>query len=270
MSASKAKNKKYVRVCSGCNTELVYSWYSSWYKAKKNNALCLKCVMERRRKKGDLVALRIKEQYDKGLTNRGIAEALNMHHRSVAYHLQKLKLVSNWDKRYPPIEMVNKEEARCVKCKTVKPIGQFLYGRKGQKYEYRFSYCTECRKRQLYLNLNSDVDKFLLDRYNRLKLRSKKLNIIFKLSKPYFIDLYHSQKGRCFYTHEVMSVRIGEGVKRNSLSMDKIVPEKGYIVGNVVFCSKRINTIKSDLTLEELKKWIPKWYKKIQKRLPIS
>lgn len=46
--------------------------------------------------------------------------------------------------------------------------------------------------------------------------------------------------------------RIGKIATANSPSIDKIVPELGYIPGNVQVVSKRCNTIKNDATLEEL------------------
>lgn len=36
-------------------------------------------------------------------------------------------------------------------------------------------------------------------------------------------------------------------------SLDKVIPEKGYVAGNVAVISNRANRIKSDATLEELK-----------------
>lgn len=50
---------------------------------------------------------------------------------------------------------------------------------------------------------------------------------------------------------------------RNIISIDKVIPEKGYISGNVVLCTNRFNTIKNNLSLEELNKYIPAFYDKI-------
>lgn len=48
---------------------------------------------------------------------------------------------------------------------------------------------------------------------------------------------------------------VGDGVaSENSPSMDKIIPERGYVPGNVVVLSSRANRLKSDATLEELEK----------------
>jgi len=155
---------------------------------------------------------------------------------------------------------------KCSKCKKVKNRDQFPIGRKGLKNPYVFSYCRSCRKQQCYLNLNKDINKYLLDKYNRLKIRANKFNIKFKLSKEYFIELYKEQKGKCFYTDIELICKVGEGWNMDSLSTDKIIPEKGYIENNIVFCTQKANTVKCNLTMEELKRWIPKWYNRVIKR----
>jgi hypothetical protein len=39
-----------------------------------------------------------------------------------------------------------------------------------------------------------------------------------------------------------------------SPSVDRLIPEKGYVRGNVIVCSQRANRIKNDATLEELRR----------------
>ena len=55
----------------------------------------------------------------------------------------------------------------------------------------------------------------------------------------------------------------GKGYRPNALSIDKISPEKGYIKGNVVLCTYKSNTIKTNLTLDEIRAWLPGWHKRI-------
>lgn len=204
---------------------------------------------------------KILELYHQGKKNRVIARELSIHHNTVRYWLNKNNLKANYFGQ--PIEMVNENHARCSKCKKIIHIDNFQFGRKSKNYEYRFSYCNDCRKKQCRLNLNNDIEKFLASNYNRSKLRAKKINIPFSITKNQYIEQYHKQNGLCFYTDELMICEYGTGKHKNSLSIDKIIPEKGYVIGNFVFASNKINTCKNDLTLDEIKKWMPDWHNRI-------
>ncbi|MDC1157737.1 hypothetical protein OAU07_07245 [Alphaproteobacteria bacterium] len=63
-----------------------------------------------------------------------------------------------------------------------------------------------------------------------------------------------------------MTMQFG-GDRDNSPSLDRLIPERGYVIGNVKWVSKLANSIKSDRTPEELRKianWIesqPIWKK---------
>jgi hypothetical protein len=80
----------------------------------------------------------------------------------------------------------------------------------------------------------------------RAKRRAAKMNVPFDIEKsdiviPKFCPILGIE----------MAYGVG-GVKPNSPSLDRIVPSKGYIKGNVWVISFKANTIKNDATLEEL------------------
>lgn len=54
------------------------------------------------------------------------------------------------------------------------------------------------------------------------------------------------------------------------MSIDRLIPENGYVKENIVLCIYKANTVKNDLTLSELKEWIPSWYKKIERKLKMN
>lgn len=201
-------------------------------------------------------------------SNRQIGRKLNISRDIIASHLRKEGLRSRWF-QINKLQMVD-ENAICKKCNKPKPIEQFQYGRRFKAHEYKFAYCNECRKKQGYLRLNNDVGKFLSDRYQRMKRRAKmspknRAPRLLTISKEDFINQYFEQKGKCFYTDEVMRVKIGEGKSWSALSIDKIIPELGYIKCNIVFCTMKVNAAKFNFSLLEMKKWMPKWYKRIIK-----
>lgn len=201
--------------------------------------------------------------YEKQFNDGEIAIELKLTRDTIRKIRKYLKLPPNRPAR-SKIEKIDNDNAICSRCKKITPILEFQFGRKGSEKWYRFSYCNECRRKQLNKNSNKNIKSFLKSRYHQSKTRCRKLKIKFELTFDYFFNLYIHQNGNCFYTDVKMDVCThGKGKSRYSLSIDKIIPEKGYIEGNVVFCTNKMNTVKSDLTLEEIKRWMPEWYDRI-------
>jgi hypothetical protein len=81
----------------------------------------------------------------------------------------------------------------------------------------------------------------------RAKSRAKKNNLAFNIELD---DIVIPE------TCPLLGIKIESTEERNSPnnpSLDKIIPEKGYIKGNVWVISNRANTLKNDATLQELK-----------------
>ena len=81
----------------------------------------------------------------------------------------------------------------------------------------------------------------------RAKSRAKKNNLAFNIELDDIVI-----PGRC----PLLGIKIESTEVRNSPnnpSLDKIIPKKGYIKGNVWVISNRANTLKNDATLQELK-----------------
>lgn len=205
----------------------------------------------------------IKSLHADGLTNRAIADRVSCHHGTVGYWLKKFGLKPNGPHRQPLMILPN-GTAECSKCKKMFALNEFLFNRRGQKYEYRFTYCLACRRKQLSDNLNSSTDKFLGNVWCRLRLRAKKNNIKFSISRDVFLEQFNKQKGLCFYTDAPLRCKSGNGKDfLASLSVDKIVPSIGYANDNFVFCTNRVNTAKSNFSLGEVKTFMPGWYKRL-------
>lgn len=212
----------------------------------------------------DVTKEKILNLHSLGFSNRKIGKELNIHWSSIGYFLKKKGIISN-GRKMEPIDRIGDNDAKCSKCGVIKHITDFQKGRKDKQYEYHFSFCNECRKKQAYANLNSTIEKFLSNSFNRLKKRAEKENVVCSISKNRFLEVYYTQKGRCFYTNEIMEWGVGKGHSRLALSVDKVIPEKGYTDGNVVFCTVRANTMKNDLSIKDIKKYLPLFYKKILK-----
>lgn len=204
----------------------------------------------------------LKKLHRDGLTNRKIAIQLKCHHTTVGNKLKELKLKPNGTGRLD--FSINGEVAICSKCGVEKSLDEFLYNRKGKKYEYRFTYCMECRRKQTKSRSNSSIEQRLKEICTITRTRARKKELEFDLDADFLLKIYKFSDGCCFYTGKVMEWKVGSGYNPNSLSIDRIVHNKGYTKDNIVLCLGRVNTIKNNLTLEELKEYIPSWYNKLK------
>lgn len=125
----------------------------------------------------------------------------------------------------------------CYKCKQQKPLSEF-YKRSDEK-NYRG--CKVCEKEQFssFRKNNPHISHLA-----NAKQRAKKFNLAYDLDKDWF---YKALPTHC----PVFGVELGTG--KNNASIDRIIPELGYIKTNCRIISHRANTIKNDASLEELK-----------------
>ena len=99
--------------------------------------------------------------------------------------------------------------------------------------------------------------------------RAKKNNIPFNLTEDYLKSIYPSDM-ICPVLGFEMSVGLDEnGRPDTSPSLDRIIPEKGYVQGNVVVVSTRANVIKSNATPEEIRK-VADFYEKVFEQLDLD
>lgn len=112
----------------------------------------------------------------------------------------------------------------------------------------------------------SSLDRYIRSTVSRKKAHSKKYGIEFNLTYEHLLERWEGQDGLCFYTFnklEILRFRTKEQ-KAYSPSLDRVDPTKGYTNGNVVWCINKANIVKSNLTLDELREWIPEWYGRIK------
>lgn len=207
---------------------------------------------------------KILKLHEQGLTNRAIAKELNVSKSGVGYVVKKFGLISHGHCRKPH-NWIDDEHKQCSKCQKCKHIDEYPKARVGREYEYTRTSCQQCVKEYQIVNLQNNIDRYFNDRQRRLKTKCLNGTITYNLSPGYLYELYKIQDGKCFYTGLEMNNNIGKGLQPDSISTDRIDPNKGYTTGNVVLCQNRINTVKSNLTLDEIKEYMPAWYEKIIK-----
>ena len=163
------------------------------------------------------------------------------------------------------VDWVDESNIRCSMCKEVKVKELFPWSTSNSRSGYYFSYCKVCRSVRTRQNrINRSPWK---ERANKIARRAKEQGVPCDLTGDFLEALWQEQDGLCFYTDYEMVWRVGSGLTINSLSVDKIIPERGYVQSNVVLCTHRANTIKNNLTLDEMKLWMPSWYERVSRRL---
>jgi len=130
----------------------------------------------------------------------------------------------------------------CYKCHVQKPIDAFST-RTGGPDNLEF-YCRECIKIKVnkYLaTLEGYIVKLLCTAKNHAKTRKNRGRAeagVFDLTREDVRALWESQNGKCFYS------KINMSIKQNTdwqCSLERLDPEKGYIVGNVALCCQEFN-----------------------------
>jgi hypothetical protein len=148
------------------------------------------------------------------------------------------------------------ENKKCSECKEIKSFSEFWKDKSG--WLGRQTYCKVCSKgRVKKWNADRGEQTRARDRayYRRdiatsmlekARARAKKNSIPFSLIKTDIIVPSH-----CPILG--LALRIGSGSAHDaSPSLDRIIPEKGYVPGNIIVISHRANTIKSNATVNEL------------------
>ncbi len=136
-------------------------------------------------------------------------------------------------------------------------------------FRHNRSICLKCRHEENNMYASQNIESFINRSVVVARSRAKHKNIPFEIDTEYMIKQYQNQQGKCFYTDEIMTWGYGNGRLYTAMSLDKIIPEIGYIPGNCVYCCDIVNILKRDLTLEQLSKLNPaEWVKRAKAHLP--
>lgn len=108
---------------------------------------------------------------------------------------------------------------------------------------------TRKKKNKEWREKKRSEDRFRFVWY-AAKRRAKTNDTPFTISKQDIIDIFPVD-GKC----PMLGIELQFNNKKsedNSPSLDRIIPEKGYVPGNILLISYRANRIKNDATVEEL------------------
>ncbi len=133
------------------------------------------------------------------------------------------------------------EKKPCTKCGEVKSLDEF-YNRKNVN-DGKYSFCKVCDNKRTREYRHKYPEKHL---WWAARYRAKKYGIPFDLTIE---DIVIPEVCPVFKKPFVFSIGRKHGL---SPSLDRIVPSKGYIKGNIIVVSWRVNAIKNDATIKEL------------------
>lgn len=155
----------------------------------------------------------------------------------------------------------------CNEQKHFKEFRELQKGRgwKAQNGSARYPQCLVCERKASAKRYRKDPT---LQVWNSLKINAKKNGFPFEITKEYLRSIIQDAPKVCpaLGIPMIMS-EYGKhkGKNANSPSIDKIIPELGYVEGNLIVITDMANRIKTNATPEQIIK-VGEFYKKLLKK----
>jgi hypothetical protein len=146
---------------------------------------------------------------------------------------------------------------RCTGCGETKASNEFY---KATNRPGVTPLCKECsseraNERQQRMIRESWAKRMLVYAYrNRLKRRG--IHDPCDFDVPYLVELYARQLGRCWWTGIELNLEMMG--KLDSVSLDRLNNDKGYLKGNVVLVTRAVNLARNTASPEEIADYIQK------------
>ncbi len=142
------------------------------------------------------------------------------------------------------------EETRtCSKCNEVKPISGFFWRSDIGKYR---SACKDCHNLYMLNHKASARQEDVFDQvFRRKRSHCRTQGKIFEVTKHCLKNLWDEQSGKC----AVLGIEIDLYAPKfddHKATLDQIIPNQGYTIGNVAWVSWLANRIKSNCTDPEV------------------
>ena len=146
-----------------------------------------------------------------------------------------------------------KKNSYCYKCRSIKRKEHHVKNKDRAKEKH-----NKWRERSLAEGGDKALKWYFTRHMGAYKRRTKLDNLPkCNLDADYLVELFHRQNGKCFYTQNIL-IWNNYGKKKacwDSMSLDRKIPNKGYVKGNVVLCTYFVNTSKGKLTHKEFYKF---------------
>ena len=148
----------------------------------------------------------------------------------------------------------------CSVCNMVLKFEHFSKSKTGHLgYQASCKSCSQIRRKAYNDKRMMSKEGHIRNILTKIKSRAKLKNLAFDLDFEYLISIV-TENCPILNTQLAWCSRTDNPVPE-SPSLDRLVPEKGYVKGNVSWVSHKANRIKNDASLEDLKKlivWVEK------------
>lgn len=117
--------------------------------------------------------------------------------------------------------------------------------------KYRIEYHRE-NKARIKKEREEDIRVRIQYLFTARRSRAKKINIPFTITVEYLLRMIKRQNLKCALTGIPFDMKFSDHLRRNplGLSIDKIVPKKGYVKGNVQLVCNIVNMAKGEYNQE--------------------
>ena len=147
----------------------------------------------------------------------------------------------------------------CHICGEYKEPSEFTYAG-ADKYTLRQNKecrCNSCKLEQrkaAIATYDNDVklEKVLQARWLAAKSRAIDKSIPFTITKEDLLTVWKAQNGKCAISGLDMTYELGEGRIYTNVSIDQILPSKGYTIDNIQLVCMAVNQLKSDLDMDTI------------------
>jgi len=164
------------------------------------------------------------------------------------------------------IEYLEKENnvlRKCRTCREYKALTTQNFIKRSTKNGWRGE-CKACYNKTIRLKQelnNTEKERGLKYRasfkqkrpfkvmINTAKGNARRTDKEFCITEDFIKELYEKQNGKCFYTGRKMNLDLSYP---DSMSIDRVDSNFGYIESNIVLCQYKINVMKNNLSVKDL------------------
>lgn len=136
---------------------------------------------------------------------------------------------------------------KCNKCGVEKELSEFTWRTDRQQYRRVCKACKSEGQRQRYKKHKEKA--YFKHKATRARSRASGLGVPYNLTEEYLESIWTD-------VCPVLGILFNRHADRKDESapeLDRLIPDKGYVIGNVVFMSRKANRLKNNASYRDLK-----------------